>query len=90
MVEFRFLLLVVIGFGSVIGAVFFGVLIIDSKVTEEARQLAFYGTNAVIVLGLLTSTLAIFLRRHALDNVAAGFMRSGDIGRTSERREAVE
>jgi cytochrome c biogenesis protein CcdA len=90
MVAFRFLLLAVIGFGSVLGAVFFGVLIIDSKVTQEARQLAFYGTSIVIVLGLLLSTMAIFLRRHALDNVATEYMRRSDIGRSNERREAVE
>lgn len=90
MVEFRFLMLALVGFGAALGAVFFGVVVIDSQIAPELRQLAFYGSNVVIVLGLLISVLAIFLRRHALDEFASGVLRPGTIETTSERREAVE
>ncbi|WP_158586562.1 hypothetical protein [Henriciella mobilis] len=90
MVEFRFLTLALVGFGAALGAVFFGVVVIDSQIAPELRQLAFYGSNVVIVLGLLISVLAIFLRRHALDDIALGVLRPGTIDKTSERREAIE
>ena len=90
MVEFRFLMLALVGFGAALGAVFFGVVVIDSQIAPELRQLAFYGSNVVIVLGLLISVLAIFLRRHALDDIASGVLSPGMIEKTSERREAIE
>ena len=90
MVEFRFLMLALVGFGAPLGAVFFGVVVIDSQIAPELRQLAFYRSNVVIVLGLLISVLAIFLRRHALDDIASGVLRPGTIEKTSERREAIE
>ncbi|RIJ32302.1 hypothetical protein D1223_00085 [Henriciella mobilis] len=90
MVEFRFIILALVGFGAVLGAVFFGVVVIDTQIAPEVRQLAFYGSNVVILLGLMISILAVFLRRHAIEDVASGVMNHSPIDRSSERREAVE